>query len=173
VTHDQIEAMTLADRIVVMHSGHIQQQGTPEELFKRPSNKFVAGFLGSPPMNFLHGEIEDRGGAVFIKGEGFDLKIEGPKAEAARVHGSRHIILGIRPSDLRYSPDAEPDTALSLAVSVSEYVGAQSVLICKCGSADVMVELASDTPVALGQTLNFAANPSGVHLFDADSENAL
>ncbi|CAN0601419.1 unnamed protein product, partial [Ectocarpus sp. 12 AP-2014] len=152
VTHDQIEAMTLADRIVVMHSGYVQQQGSPEELFKRPVNKFVAGFLGSPPMNFLNGQIEDRGGQMFITGDGFAVQIEGERAEAARNHKSRSVTLGIRPSDLRFDAEAPEEKSLTLNVTVSEYVGAQSVLLCTCGTANVMVELASETPVALGQT---------------------
>ncbi|MCR9088827.1 MAG: sn-glycerol-3-phosphate ABC transporter ATP-binding protein UgpC [Rhodobacteraceae bacterium] len=173
VTHDQIEAMTLADRIVVMHGGYIQQQGTPEELFKHPVNKFVAGFVGSPPMNFLHGDIEERDGATFVHGDGFALKLEGAKAEAARTHTHRNTILGVRPSDLRFDPEAPSETALTLDVMVSEYVGAQSVLLCKCGSEDVMVELNSETPVAMGQTLKFAVNPNGVHLFDSENETAI
>jgi multiple sugar transport system ATP-binding protein len=173
VTHDQIEAMTLADRIVVMHGGYVQQQGKPEDLFKRPINKFVAGFLGSPPMNFLDGTIEDRDGQVFITGEGFALQIEGDKAVAAKTHKHRTVTLGIRPSDLRFDADAPEHKALSLNVTVSEYVGAQSVLLCTCGPANVMVELASDTPVALGQTLKFAVNPNGVHLFDHETETAI
>ncbi len=173
VTHDQIEAMTLADRIVVMHGGYIQQQGTPEELFKRPANKFVAGFLGMPPMNFLNGEIEDRDGRIFILGEGFAIEIEGEKAEAARKHNHKLITLGIRPSDLRFDPEAPADRSLSLDVMVSEYIGAQSVLICQCGSEKVTVELNSETPVALGTALKFAVNPNGVHLFDRKSESAL
>ena len=173
VTHDQIEAMTLADRIVVMHGGFIQQQGTPVELFKSPVNKFVAGFLGSPPMNFLNGEIRDEAGRVMIAGDGFSLRLEGEKAKAAKTHNSKGITLGIRPSDLRFNEDAADDQSLSLDVKVSEYVGAQSVLLCACGSDTVMVELNSDTPVALGQTLKFAVNPSGIHLFDRDTEIAL
>ncbi len=173
VTHDQIEAMTLADRIVVMHGGYIQQQGSPEELFKRPVNKFVAGFLGSPPMNFLNGEIEERDGEVFILGEGFALSIEGAAAEKARAHNHKLVTLGIRPSDLRFDADAPAHKVLSLDVTVSEYIGAQSVLLCKCGTETVMVELASETPVALGQTLKFAVNANGVHLFDRETEKAL
>ncbi|MEP4194687.1 MAG: sn-glycerol-3-phosphate ABC transporter ATP-binding protein UgpC [Aliishimia sp.] len=173
VTHDQIEAMTLADRIVVMHGGYIQQQGSPEELFKRPINKFVAGFLGSPPMNFLNGEIEERDGAMFIHGQGFAVELDGEKAKAARAHHHKTITLGIRPSDLRFDPEAFDDRALSLDVMVSEYVGAQSVLLCKCGVENVMVELNSDAPVALGETLKFAINQSGVHLFDHKTEKAL
>ncbi len=173
VTHDQIEAMTLADRIVVMHGGYIQQQGTPEALFKRPVNKFVAGFLGSPPMNFLNGEIEDRDGRAFVVGNGFALALEGEIAAAAKAHSRRSITLGVRPSDLRHDADASPDVALSLDVMVSEYVGAQSVLLCKCGDEKVMVELNSENRIALGQTLSFAVNPRGVHLFDRETEAAI
>jgi multiple sugar transport system ATP-binding protein len=173
VTHDQIEAMTLADRIVVMHGGYIQQQGTPEELFKRPANKFVAGFMGMPPMNFLEGEVEARGDGVFITGDGFALKLDGAPAQAASGHSSKSLTLGIRPSDLDFQPDAPAERALTLDVMVSEYVGAQSVLLCQCGAAKVMVEVNSETPVALGQTLKFAVNQNGVHLFDRHSGAAL
>jgi multiple sugar transport system ATP-binding protein len=173
VTHDQIEAMTLADRIVVMHSGFIQQQGTPEELFKRPVNKFVAGFLGMPPMNFLDGVIEERDGQTFITGDGFDLVLTPERAASAKAGQRREITLGVRPSDLTFAPDSDAAHALELNVMVSEYVGAQSVLLCTCGAAKIMVELGSDTPVALGQTLKFAVNPAGIHLFDREREVAL
>ncbi|MEL6587961.1 MAG: sn-glycerol-3-phosphate ABC transporter ATP-binding protein UgpC [Pseudomonadota bacterium] len=173
VTHDQIEAMTLADRIVVMHGGYIQQQGTPEELFKRPVNKFVAGFLGMPPMNFLDGDIVQQDDAVFVHGDGFQVRLHGDRAEAARLHRDKAVTLGIRPSDLTYDAHAAADASLTLDVMVSEYVGAQSVLLCKCGPAKVMVELNSETPVALGQRLTFAVNPKGLHLFDRKTEAAL
>ncbi len=173
VTHDQIEAMTLADRIVVMHGGYIQQQGTPEELFKRPVNKFVAGFLGMPPMNFLNATVETRGDAVHVAGEGFDLAIAGETAQKAAKHAISDVILGLRPSDLSYAPDAADGTALDLDVEVSEYVGAQSVLLCRCGPDRVTVEMDSETPMALGQRLRFAVNPERIHLFDRADERAL
>ncbi len=173
VTHDQIEAMTLADRIVVMHGGYIQQQGTPEELFKRPANKFVAGFLGMPPMNFLNGEIQDGADGVTISGDGFSLVLEGERAASAKAHSSKDVILGVRPSDLTFDADAPDNKSLTLDVMVSEYVGAQSVLLCQCGGSKVMVELNSETPVALGQTLKFAVNANGIHLFDRQSEVAI
>ncbi|QBF34201.1 ABC transporter ATP-binding protein [Thalassococcus sp. S3] len=173
VTHDQIEAMTLADRIVVMHGGYIQQQGTPEDLFKRPVNKFVAGFLGSPPMNFLNASIAEKKGGTWVSGAGFDLRLDDAHAAAARTYGAGEVLLGLRPSDLTYSPDASPETSLNLKVIVSEYIGAQSVLLCDCGGQSVMVELKSDTPIALGETLTFAVNPEGVHLFDRKTEAAI
>ena len=173
VTHDQIEAMTLADRIVVMHGGYVQQQGTPEELFKRPVNKFVAGFLGMPPMNFLEGSIEERDGVTFVVGNGYALKLAEEKAAAAKAHSSRDVLLGVRPSDLSFAPDAPSDSALTLHVMVSEYVGAQSVLMCTCGDQNVTVEMNSETPMALGETLQFEVNAPRVHLFDRQSEKAL
>ena len=172
VTHDQIEAMTLADRIVVMHGGHIQQQGKPEELFKKPANKFVAGFLGSPPMNFLMAELTQEGDTLYAAGQGFKIAIPGEKAKSlGKTSGA--ITLGIRPSDLNYDVNASDDRAFDLQVKVSEYIGAQSVLLCECGAADITVELKSETPIALGETLRFATRPEGIHLFDQTTEQAL
>ena len=172
VTHDQIEAMTLADRIVVMHGGYIQQQGTPEDLFKNPANKFVAGFLGSPPMNFLEARFEEEGDTLFATGEGFKIAIP-PNKAVTLGKTSGNVTLGLRPSDLNYTPNAPDEEAFDLRVKVSEYIGAQSVLLCECGTADVTVELKSETPIALGETLRFALRPEGIHLFDRDSEKAL
>ena len=172
VTHDQIEAMTLADRIVVMHGGYIQQQGTPETLFKKPKNKFVAGFLGSPPMNFLEADLQAEGGTLFAIGDTFKIAIPASKSTSLG-QTSGHVTLGVRPSDLIYDPKAQDAAALDLQVKISEYIGAQSVLLCACGRADVTVELKSETPIALGETLRFAVRPEGIHLFDRKTELAL
>ncbi|MEM8852707.1 MAG: ABC transporter ATP-binding protein [Pseudomonadota bacterium] len=173
VTHDQIEAMTLADRIVVMHGGFIQQEGAPEDLFKRPKNKFVAGFLGTPPMNFLDGELQSEGDSVFVEGAGFSFRLPPEKAHAIAQQDKRHVIVGVRPSDLDHIPDAPADRAISLRVLVVEYVGAQSVLLCECGAAKVTVEVTSESPITVGQTLTFAVNPERLHLFDRETEAAL
>ena len=173
VTHDQVEAMTLGDRIVVMHGGYIQQQGTPEDLFRRPVNKFVAGFLGMPPMNFLEGEIVERDGGVFVTGDGFDLRLCDEKAQAAQAHSARQVIVGVRPSDLTQDDSAAADQSLRLHALVAEYVGAQSILLCECGPAQVTVEVQSESPVALQETLTFAVNPKRVYLFDRATEVAI
>ncbi|RYH07849.1 ABC transporter ATP-binding protein [Tropicimonas sp. IMCC6043] len=173
VTHDQVEAMTLADRIVVMHGGYIQQQGTPEELFKRPVNKFVAGFLGSPPMNFMDVTLEETGEKFFARGDGFRIALPGRLADRARRVGQSELTMGIRPSDLNFDAAAPDSEAMDLRVSISEYIGAQSVLICKCGEATVTVEVKSETPIALGETLRFAVRPEGIQLFDKKTEDAL
>jgi len=172
VTHDQIEAMTLADRIVVMNGGHIQQQGTPEELFKRPTNKFVAGFLGSPPMNFMDAMLQDKGGTLHAVGQGFNIALPAAKSKSiGRTSGD--VTLGIRPSDLNFNANAPDDQAFDLRVQVSEYIGAQSVLVCQAGGSQITVELKSETPIALGETLRFAVRPEGLHLFDRETEAAL
>ena len=173
VTHDQIEAMTLADRIVVMHGGYIQQQGTPAELFRNPSNKFVAGFLGSPPMNFLDADLVEDGGRLMAQGSGFKIALPEAIAARARQQILDRVILGLRPSDLDFQPDAPADASFDLHVVVSEYVGAQSVLICDCGSDKVTVELKSETPIALGETLRFGMRAEALHLFDPKTEAAL
>ena len=172
VTHDQIEAMTLADQIVVMHNGHIQQQGTPEELFKKPATKFVAGFIGSPPMNFLNGELVDENGEKFIVGEGFKILLPDDQTKN-QLPTNRRVILGIRPSDLHFDPHAPENASLNLKVRVSEYIGAQSVLLCDCMSSSVTVELKSETPVALGGTLRFGLRTEALHLFDQVTEQTI
>lgn len=173
VTHDQIEAMTLADRIVVMHAGKIQQQGTPEELFKRPINKFVAGFLGTPPMNFLSASIMQEGDQTYLESDNFKLLCDEPTRQRLLNFKSTELELGIRPSDLLFDNYAAIDHSIEVNVVVSEYVGAQSVLIGDCGGEKVMVELKSDTPVRLGEKLRFRVDLAELHLFSVSDGLAL
>lgn len=173
VTHDQIEAMTLADRIVVMNGGYIQQQGTPEELFRNPVNKFVAGFLGMPPMNFLNGVITQKADKICVEGKGFCVELPPARAEVASAQTAREVTLGIRPSDLVYDPSAAEEKSLTLSIVVSEYIGAQTVLLCDCGGQKVEVELKSTIPIDRHGQLRFAINPEGIHLFDQKTENSL
>lgn len=164
--------MTLADRIVVMHDGYIQQQGTPEELFKKPANKFVGGFLGTPPMNFINADLVMENDVLFAQGNGFRLSL--PDERKVQTDAAdRKVLLGIRPSDLNYDPGAGAESSLDLEVIVSEYIGAQSVLLCSCGDMKVTVELKSETPIALGETLRFAVRSEGLHMFDRNSEKAI
>ena len=173
VTHDQIEAMTLADRIVVMHGGLIQQSGTPEQLFKKPANRFVAGFLGTPPMNFLSATIQQTADGLFLRGSGFELRCDAYTAERLSRSRAADILIGIRPCDLVFSPDADIDNALDIDVVVSEYIGAQSVLIGDCRGQDVMVELKSDTPIALGERLRFSFHQDDLHFFDLETDRTI
>ena len=173
VTHDQIEAMTLADRIVVMHDGYIQQEGTPKELFQRPANKFVAGFLGMPPMNFLNAELIEQDGKLHAFGDGFNLVLGSELAQRAKAAQCKDVILGIRPSDLDFNANAKQNQSLELNVIISEYIGAQSALICDIGGQKVTVELKSETPIALGEKLKFAINSEKIHIFNRTTEIAI
>ena len=173
VTHDQIEAMTLADRIVVMDGGYVQQEGTPEELFKRPANKFVAGFLGTPPMNFLDATIESRNDQLWLCGEGFMLSCDESTTKRLSQSESKEILLGIRPCDLEFNASAESSNSIDIDVVLSEYIGAQSVLIGDCDGQKVMVELKSDTPISLGEKLRFAVNTNDIHFFSNNDDRAI
>ncbi len=179
VTHDQVEAMTLADRIVVMNDGYIQQQGSPEELYKKPANKFVAGFLGTPSMNFLNAKLRYSGIDVFIDGEGFSIKLSEEKAKKIAKRCEHNVIFGVRPSDLIYNPKAKDDRSFDVRVVVSEYIGSQSVLIVEIvnDSSNVgqrlNVELKSETPIPIGKVLRFEVLQGSTHLFDSTTEKAI
>lgn len=173
VTHDQIEAMTLADRIVIMNEGYIQQEGTPEQLFKKPANRFVAGFIGSPPMNFLLATLVQEGDAFFAQGKSFKLRLPAVSSDALRQHNSAEVEIGIRPSDLNHDSNALEDQMLKLKVVVSEYIGAQSVLLCHCGEEPIRVELKSDIHISIGSELVFAVDSHAIHVFDRQTGRAI
>lgn len=175
VTHDQVEAMTLGDRIVVMANGLIQQQGSPEELFKNPANKFVAGFIGSPSMNFLDASVVEANGSLQASGEGFSLKLDDSMKTALSESKSSDITLGIRPSSFEMvgtennREDSLADSIIELRTVVSEYLGAQSVLVTRCGAEEVRVEVESASPIENGKMLTFAVPPETIMIFDKQS----
>ncbi len=167
VTHDQVEAMTLGDQIVVMNEGAIQQQGSPEALFKSPVNKFVAGFIGSPTMNFVDGELVDETGGLRVRGEGFDLPVATESATRMTNHHTREVTVGIRPSSFSLSLDG--GASMELKTVVSEYLGAQSVLVTRCGSQEILVEADSSFPIRAGEVRRFGVNVDEVMVFDSSS----
>ncbi|MBM2575570.1 sn-glycerol-3-phosphate ABC transporter ATP-binding protein UgpC [Jannaschia sp. Os4] len=169
VTHDQVEAMTLGDRIVVLKDGAIQQQGSAEELFENPVNRFVAGFIGSPTMNFLPATIQERDGALVAEGEGFALPLAGPRQ--AIESGAREVEIGIRPSS--FTTDMGAGAPVELRVSVAEYLGAQSVLVTRCGPHEVLAEVASTRRFKPGETATFAVPPDAILLFDRETGRRL
>src|SRR5437773_2730688 len=108
VTHDQVEAMTLGDRVVVMRDGWVQQVGDPMELYNEPANRFVAGFIGSPAMNFANVRITGQNGGVWAEGDGIRLKVPGQLSNRVGSHVGKEVALGIRPEDMRVASDADP-----------------------------------------------------------------
>lgn len=167
VTHDQIEAMTLADRIIVMADGIVQQQGTPEELYTRPANKFVAGFIGSPSMNFIDGELVEEKGSLWVSGSGFSFKLSAEQKSRLKAHKRKSVSVGIRPSS--FSPNVKSGSPVELRVAVCEYLGNQSVLFTRCGDADVVVETNQLEKIKPGTKLTFSVSAKNIMLFDKES----
>jgi multiple sugar transport system ATP-binding protein len=169
VTHDQAEALTLADRIVVMKEGQIQQVGTPDEVYDRPSNMFVASFLGNPPINYLEGAIEDEAGTpVFRYGS---LRISLPAGKLRGVTAAP-VVLGIRPEDvLRDSAPGWP--VLTGVVDSVLPVGSDRFLGLKVEGCDVFVRVDKETHHVQGQRVSFGLRPERLHLFDKASGASL
>jgi multiple sugar transport system ATP-binding protein len=155
VTHDQIEAMTMADRIVVMHDGIVEQIGTPLELFDRPGNLFVAQFIGSPSMNVFEGVV--RGGAVEALGARWPLPAGLGVAEGRKVH------YGVRPSDLAFGGQAA-----SAKVVVVEPTGAETELLVEVGGQQLVMVMHGRTDAQPDETIHLGVDPAKVHLFDTD-----
>lgn len=162
VTHDQVEAMTLADRIVIMRDGHIQQVGTPYEVYHRPANMFVAQFIGAPSMNMLKGTWHD--GKVQLHG-GLSIPAGG-KAAA----GGSEVVLGLRPDDLVVGDDAP---LFKGQVNVLEPLGADTLVYVGVEGKEVIAKASGRTPPELGATVNLSADPENIYLFDAGSGEAL
>jgi multiple sugar transport system ATP-binding protein len=161
VTHDQIEAMTMADKIVVLHDGLVEQIGAPLDLYDRPANLFVAGFIGSPAMNFLEGRVETApGGARFVTATGDALAL--PAAAAA--HAGRAVTAGVRPEHLRL---AAADEGLATTVVVVEPTGSETQVVLRLGDKDLICLLRERIATGAGAALPVTAEPSVIHLFDA------
>lgn len=169
VTHDQVEAMTLGDRIVVMCDGLIQQQGSPEELFKSPVNKFVAGFMGSPTMNFLNGELSNKDDDVWVSGDGYSLPLSSQLSSKLKNAPNKEVYVGIRPSSLNTEPNSKAN--IELKVSVAEYLGSTSILSTRCGIEEVLVEIDSVRRVQTGETVTFGVDPEDIMIFDRKTED--
>lgn len=167
VTHDQIEAMTLGDRIVVMSEGVIQQQGTPEELFTTPVNKFVAGFIGMPTMNFLEGTLTSFQDKLAVEGNGFNFELSDEQASRLNNRNEKAVSVGIRPSS--FNSDLRNGNRIDLKLAVSEYLGTQTVLITRCADQEVLVEADSVGRLESGAGLTFAVKSNDIMLFDQAS----
>ena len=165
--------MTLGDRIVVLHSGRIQQQGSAEELYKTPVNRFVAGFLGSPPMNFFDGTLGESDGHLTVSGEDYRLPL--PESMRARTQQlrSKEVIVGIRPSAFSIADDSGNGVLLDLPVVLPEYIGSQSVIVSRLGGQQIQIEVSSDTPLGANEMLTFNVDPNNIYLFDPHTEATL
>ena len=164
VTHDQVEAMTMADRIVVMNGGRIEQQGSPADLYDEPANVFVAGFLGSPAMNFIEGVYDAEGGVTTTSG----LRVPAPSRLA---FAGQKVVVGLRPEHLEVvGPERD---GLSARVDVVEPTGQDTLLHTDFGGAPLTVSVRRRLMVSPGETIKLASLPSDAHLFSRESGKRL
>jgi multiple sugar transport system ATP-binding protein len=174
VTHDQVEAMTLGDRVVVMKDGLVQQVGEPLELYNTPTNRFVAGFIGSPAMNFATVNMRDEQGAIHAVGEGIKLKLPDAIAARMRPHVGKSVTLGIRPEDLWVATGADANgLSFEAVVEVIERLGSQTLLDVKVGSGMMVAAVAPTVRAKVHQQLRLALNAERLHFFDGGSETAI
>ena len=166
VTHDQVEAMTLGDRIVVLAHGRIQQVGRPIDLYRSPANRFVAGFIGTPPMHFLEGRVAvDDGVPTFVTG---DVRIRLARSGSAATEWASATTLGVRPEDLRTDPDAPRGEAVAGRVVLVERLGGTSHIHFDAGAQRLMAAVSNDVLPAVGETIVVRVPADRVHLFGSD-----
>ncbi|MDB5619590.1 sn-glycerol-3-phosphate ABC transporter ATP-binding protein UgpC [Tardiphaga sp.] len=161
VTHDQIEAMTMADKIVVMQDGIVEQMGAPLELYDRPDNKFVAGFIGSPAMNFLEGTLKVNGGQPWVEtANGARL----PVAAAPAASNGKAVTYGIRPEHLEFADDG-----IEAEIIVVEPTGSETQIVARIGTQDIIAIFRDRRQVAPGDKVHLRPRASAAHLFDKDT----
>ncbi len=165
VTHDQIEAMTMADKIVVLRDGAVEQIGSPLEVYDRPANAFVAGFIGSPAMNMLRGRVEGGERLRFLTGDGLVVTL--PSAPRAAL--GREVTLGVRPEHLTVGGP----NAFAATVEIVEPTGAETVLNVNWGSASLVCVLHERVAARPGETLPLGFDGAPLHFFDAATGVAL
>ena len=175
VTHDQTEAMTLGTRIVVMKDGVVQQVDTPQNLYQKPGNLFVAGFMGSPQMNFLDAVISEKGGNLIAKVGEHELVIPAAKAKALKDGGyvGKTVVLGIRPEDIHDSQmfiEASPSVPMTSTVKVYELLGAEVFLYFDVNGTQVTARVDPRTTAKTGDPIKFAFDMEKSHFFDKETE---
>jgi multiple sugar transport system ATP-binding protein len=176
VTHDQMEAMTMGDRIVVMNKGCIQQVDAPENIYTNPVNKYVAGFIGSPPMNFVECQLESENGRFYTVGK--EIKIMIPAERAARLTAAtgKDVILGIRPEHISYVVSGKPGvsgTRFKGSVWMVELLGSEKLVYIRIAESMLVARLSPHADLKLGDTAEFEVNVDLVHVFAGDTEETI
>ena len=164
VTHDQIEAMTMADKIVVMHDGIVEQIGAPLDLYDRPANQFVAGFIGSPSMNFIKGRVRLEGTPRFEVGEHIALPLD----QAGDATDGQEAIFGLRPEHVRLDPQGVP-----IEVLVTEPTGSEILVVARLGKQEINCLFRERLSFSPGEVIKISPRPEVSHLFDASSGRSL
>jgi multiple sugar transport system ATP-binding protein len=176
VTHDQIEAMTMGDRIVVMKDGVIQQVGSPLDIYDNPHNVFVAGFLGSPPMNFLDCVVKEDGGKLYVDCTAFKVRIPDGKFKYVRQYVNKPVVFGIRPQnilDREMVPGVTEDQVVTGTVDVAELIGSEVNIWLTVGGHSLVASVEAHTKAVEGEKHQVVFDGNKVHLFDKDTEKAI
>ncbi|WP_024614296.1 sn-glycerol-3-phosphate ABC transporter ATP-binding protein UgpC [Clostridium sp. Ade.TY] len=179
VTHDQVEAMTMGTRIVVMKDGIIQQVASPSEIYSEPANMFVAGFIGSPQMNFLEGTIEEKDGQFFVNfKKGGRVRLSDKKGKVIKTKGlmGESFIFGIRPEDIKDEENLvenNKDSLLECEVDVVERMGAESYIYGKSNNQNITVRVNGNSALTIGSKGMFYVEPDRIHIFDRESNDRI
>ena len=174
VTHDQVEAMTLGDRVVVMRGGIVQQVGEPLELYNAPVNRFVAGFIGSPAMNFAPVRVSNGKDGLRADNPGFAIDVPTEIGPRLQSYTGREVIMGIRPEDLLVANGGQPPgLCFDAMVEVVERLGAESLLDLQVGEQTMVAAVEPNVRAKRGDKLRFAVRPERLHFFDSGSEAAI
>jgi multiple sugar transport system ATP-binding protein len=168
VTHDQVEAMTMGDRIAILDHGVLQQVGPPQDVYARPANLFVASFIGNPPMNTVAGEVTRVDGTVGVRIPGGVVEIPGALGAAVERRGLERVVLGVRPEDLILGEGRQ----IRATVSVIESLGHERHVICRLEGGQLIIvrQAANVSPPAEASEVGLAADAARLHVFDAESE---
>lgn len=172
VTHDQTEAMTMGDRICVMKDGIIQQFDTPQNLYDMPCNLFVAGFIGSPQMNFINAQIQKSGTGVCASFGGFSLPLNAKKSKALQSYIGKEVIIGVRPENFM-SVEENPEAAITATVELAELMGSETNLYLDCAGNKLIARLPSTVRPEDHAEYSIAVKVDKIHVFDKDTEKAI
>ncbi|MCF7824128.1 MAG: sn-glycerol-3-phosphate ABC transporter ATP-binding protein UgpC [Candidatus Marinimicrobia bacterium] len=169
VTHDQVEAMTMGDRIIVMKDGYLMQSAAPLEIYRRPANRFVAGFIGSPSMNFFKVTVDSNYDLIF-KGKRFKIEYSESKIPNLKNYAGQEIILGIRPEHLRIEPEGN---GLEVEIELSELMGSESYLHAKMGDTELVARVSAEESLISGVNVHLQPVMGKLHLFEIESGNRI
>ncbi len=173
VTHDQVEALTMADKIVVMKLGIIQQIGGPLELYNEPNNKFVAGFIGSPPMNFMTMDVVAEGKQLFLDEGSFRLKCTEEQNKLLASYAGKKVTFGVRPEDVRFTNGPVADQTINGQVSVIEPLGSETHIYVVAGKHQAVAKIEPTVRLTVEQEINLTPDMSRVKFFDYETELAI
>jgi len=178
VTHDQVEAMTMGDRIVIMHDGFIQQVDTPQNLYDNPCNLFVAGFIGTPPMNFMNGEVRKIADRYVVHVGESDMPLLPSRFSPEKIasYEGKAVVVGIRPENLHLEPvymDQPTSGVITVNVELAELMGSEIYVYAKHEKDNIIAKVPPHTKVEAGEAMQIAVDCNKLHLFDKETQNVI